>query len=77
MGNCVRDLVSKENMKLYECKNNTTVKVIGSISIPVASKEIRKGDVIQFKHIDGMYSFCIDKDGDVVHLVAWAEVEPI
>jgi len=37
---------------------------------------IRVGeDVLLFDHVDGMYSFCTDKDGNVHHIAAWAEVE--
>lgn len=28
-----------------------------------------------FSHIDGMYSYCIDEQANIIHLVAWAEVE--
>ena len=28
-------------------------------------------------HIDGMYSYCLDKDNNVVHFAAWCEVVPI
>lgn len=27
-----------------------------------------------FEHVDGMYSYCLDESGNVVHLIAWAEV---
>jgi hypothetical protein len=30
-----------------------------------------------FYHIDGMYSYCKNKEGETVHLVAWAEVEVV
>lgn len=30
-----------------------------------------------FHHIDGMYSYCTDDAGNVVHLRAWTEVEVI
>lgn len=50
-------------MKLYEVPRNTKVKF--------------EGEIYKFHHIDGMYSYCHDKNGNVVHLVAWAEVEII
>ena len=32
------------------------------------------GEQYFFDHIDGMYSFCKDMSGNVVHLAAWTEV---
>jgi hypothetical protein len=61
-------------MKLYDVPHNTRVKVYGDIKVPPDGKEIHVGDVLEFKHIDGMYSYCIDSEGDIVHLVSWAEV---
>ena len=35
------------------------------------------GHVFYFDHIDGMYSFCKDMQGNTVHLTAWMEVIPL
>ena len=52
-------------MKLYELsKRGIWVKPTEFDSEPVL-----------FDHIDGMYSFCTNKRGEVVHLAAWTEVE--
>ena len=68
-------------MKLHEVSNRTWVRILPSddFKIAPASKDIlaNRNDVIFFDHIDGMYSFCKDQSGDVVHPVAWAEVEVI
>ena len=50
-------------MKLYEVPRNTRI--------------LHEGVEYNFVHIDGMYSFCIDGQGNIVHLVAWADVEPV
>jgi len=50
-------------MKLYDVPRKTKIKF--------------EGEALYFYHTDGMYSYCQDKDGNVVHLVAWAEVEII
>ena len=34
-------------------------------------------DVLFFDHIDGMYSFCLNMNNEVVHIQAWAEVIPL
>ena len=54
-------------MKLYEVPRNTRVLV-----------RDEEGNVVLrvlFDHIDGMYSYCKDDEGKVVHLAAWTEVE--
>jgi len=63
------------SMQLHKVPNGTYVRVLEEIKVPPAAPEIRPGDVIFFDHIDGMYSFCRNKEGQIVHLVAWAEVE--
>lgn len=35
------------------------------------------GDVLFFDHIDGMYSYCLNMQNEVVHIQAWAEVIPL
>jgi hypothetical protein len=49
-------------MKLYEVPRRSRVKT-------------EDGYEFNFDHIDGMYSYCTDDDGNVVHLMAWTEVE--
>lgn len=53
-------------MKLYEVPNKTKVRFIGEDMVD---------EVFFFDHIDGMYSYCLDKDKNVHHFAAWAEVE--
>ena len=50
-------------MKLYKAKPNTWIKV--------------GGQKLLFHHIDGMYSYCTDEAGNVVHLAAFSDVEII
>jgi hypothetical protein len=50
-------------MKLFEVPRYSRVKVIDD------------GKEYNFKSIDGMYSYCTDDKGSVVHLQAWTEVE--
>lgn len=64
-------------MKLWDVPCNSKIRVIDNIKIPPAASEISKDEILQFFHIDGMYSLCKNSNGDWVHLVAWAEVEII
>ena len=50
-------------MKLYKLKPNTYFKL--------------EGNSYLFRHIDGMYSYCLDKDNNVHHFAAWTEVEEL
>lgn len=49
--------------ELYKCKPRSYVMVDDA--------------VIFFDHIDGMYSYCKDMLGNVIHLTAWLEVVPL
>lgn len=57
-------------MKLYDVPRNSRIKVIGA-------PQITEGEELNFRSIDGMYSYCTRDDGEVVHLAAWTEVEII
>jgi len=61
-------------MKLYNVPHNSTVVLLQSERGPPASREVKVGERVTFKHLDGMYSYCLDKDNNVVHLPGWAEV---
>jgi hypothetical protein len=53
-------------MKLYDVPRNTRIVAkLGDDNV------LR----LNFDHVDGMYSYCTDDEGNVVHLAAWAEVE--
>jgi len=49
-------------MKLYEVPKYSTIK-------------LTDGTVLNFHHIDGMYSYCTDSEGRPRHIAAWADVE--
>ena len=54
-------------MELYNVPRNTRIRIKGS----------EEDEVIMFHHIDGMYSYCTDMSGGVVHLAAWTDVEVV
>jgi len=63
-------------MKLYEVPRNTTIIIVeNKVTVPPDSLEIKKGDILKFSHTGGMYSYCEDKYGNIVHPAAWTEVE--
>ena len=62
-------------MKLYKVPNNTYVRALKDEKAPPESRSVKEAEVVMFHHIDGMYSYCHDSQGNVVHLPAWAEVE--
>ena len=64
-------------MELYNVPRNSRIKVVGDIKVPPASPMVEEGDILNFRNIDGMYSYCTRDNGEVVHLVAWANVEII
>jgi len=64
-------------MKLYNVPNNTKINVLENILIPPGAIYIKRNEELMFYHIDGMYSYCKNKNGNVVHLVAWADVKII
>ena len=62
-------------MKLYNVPNNTMVRVVAHEGAPLDARVVGQGEVVKFHHVDGMYSYCHDKDGNVIHLAAWTDVE--
>jgi len=64
-------------MNLYDCKSNTKVKLLTDATVPPAHRELTKGEILQFVHIDGMYSYCLDEQQNAVHPAAWTDVEVI
>ena len=62
-------------MKLYDVPRGSKIRVVGDVKIPPAASIIEEQEVLNFSHVDGMYSYCTNSDNEVVHLAAWAEVE--
>lgn len=65
-------------MQLHEVPNGSKIRIVPGnegTQHPPSHREFEEGEILDFKHIDGMYSLCYDKDGNSVHLVAWQEVE--
>lgn len=59
-------------MKLYNVPRNTLIRVYDENEDGSLNKKSFVD--LQFHHVDGMYSYCKDKDSNVIHLPAWTEV---
>ena len=64
-------------MKLHKVPKGTKIKVKSDIKVPPGALKIQEEQILIFNHVDGMYSHCLDLKGNIVHLVAWTEVEII
>lgn len=64
-------------MELYNVPNNSRIKVLVEDKVPPGAPQVFEGEELNFRKIDGMYSYCNRDSGEVVHLVAWTEVEII
>ena len=63
-------------MKLYDVPRNSNIRILDKkIRVPPAAIMPKKDDVLFFKNIDGMFSYCTNKDGNVCHIAAWTNVE--
>lgn len=62
-------------MKLYDVPRNSRIRVISDVKVPPAAPQIEEQEELNFRSVDGMYSYCTRDNGEVVHLVAWADVE--
>lgn len=63
-------------MKLYDVPLNTQVRVLSDeVNVPIGAPQIKKGDIVLFGHLDGMFSFCLNSEAKAVHMAGWTEVE--
>jgi hypothetical protein len=60
---------------LYNVPRNTFIKVLQDYEGPPGARNIKAGETLLFRNIDGMYSRCMDMEQNTVYLKAWAEVE--
>jgi len=61
-------------MKLFDVPRNTWVIPTEDTTAPPDARAVSVGEPVLFGHVDGMYSYCKDVYGNVVHLPAWQEV---
>lgn len=61
-------------MKLYECPSNVKIRVMDDEGDIIKNKD-GEDLILDFRHVDGMYSLCYDKTGHPVHIASWTDVE--
>jgi hypothetical protein len=65
-------------MKLYELTKGDHFKITDKeLRTPPTHDEVNLDDIYWFGNIDGMYSFCKDSSGKIIHFAAWTEVEVV
>lgn len=64
-------------MKLYDVPNNSRIRVLDDTVSRPPGDAAPLGDVLNFQHVDGMYSLCTTNEGHAVHLAAWTDVEVV
>ena len=66
-------MISEIDIKDWELSD---VKPLYRVT-PKSYIKIEDGDVLFFDHLDGMYSYCLDLSGNVLHLAAWTDVHQL
>jgi len=61
--------------KLYECERGTKFQVHEQAQTPPDCLPAENNVVYRLRNIDGMYSYCTDIEGNVVHIAAFTDVE--
>lgn len=61
-------------MKLYDVPRNSWVVPVEDAQAPPGARPVSEGEPVLFHQTDGMYSYCHDRWGNVVHLSAWQDV---
>lgn len=67
-------------MKLYEIPRTmkgTWVRVLEAVDGPPGALGIKAGALVLYYGIDGSYSQCKSRGGELIYLKAWAEVEVV
>ena len=63
---------------LYELRKGDKFKIVDDeLKVPAAHDEVDLTAEYCFGHIDGMYSYCKDPKGNVVHFAAWTKVRKV
>lgn len=70
--------IADHDCALYELnKGDHFVIVDDDLQVPPAHEAVDKAAQYWFGHIDGMYSYCKDLEGNLVHFAAWTKVRKV
>lgn len=70
-----RSLMTTEIKKLYDVPRDSYIKIARTDDMNPNEKNNPVFDtVFHFHHVDGMYSLCKDKVGDILHISAFTDV---
>ena len=61
--------------ELYNVPRGSRIQILDEAKVPIGGLMPEVGEELNFKNVDGMYSYCTRDNGDIVHLVAWAKVK--
>jgi hypothetical protein len=68
-------------MKLYEAPRGRWLRLApeehGEAQVPPSALPVDAYRTFKLDHIDGMYSLCRDREGNILHPAAWTEVEVV
>ena len=64
-------------MELYNLKRGDHFRLLEEPQIPPVADEGKMDKVYRFDHVDGMYSYITDTEGNVYHFAAWTDVEVV
>ena len=64
-------------MQLHKVRNGSRIRIVADAKSPPGAPPFDVGQELEFRHIDGMYSYCKDDSGNVVHLAAWTDVDVV
>ena len=70
--------IADHDCALYELQKGDKFKIVDDeIKIPPIHDALDLATEYWFGHIDGMYSYCKDSNGNPVHLAAWTKVRKV
>ena len=70
--------IADHDCKLYELAKGDKFKIVDEeVKVPFAHDDVDVSLEYVFGNIDGMFSYCKDLTGNVVHLAAWTKVRKL
>lgn len=61
-------------MMICEAYEGSNIRLLESPEIPTGALEVKRGDILEYMYIDGMYAKCNDEAGNYYYISPWARV---